>query len=37
MKTLVLTEIRKIEMTDRLVPQMKNANDVLIQVKTVGV
>ena len=37
MKTLVLTGIRKIEMTDRPVPPMKNANDVLIQVKTVGV
>lgn len=37
MKALVLTGIRKIEMTEKPVPQLKNANDVLIRIKTVGV
>lgn len=37
MKTLVLTGIRKMEVTDTPVPTVKNATDVLIQVKTVGV
>lgn len=37
MKTLVLTAIRKIELTDRVKPEIKNPDDVLIQVKSVGV
>lgn len=37
MKTLVLTGIRRIEMTDKPVPVLKNENDVLIRIKTVGV
>ena len=37
MKTLVLTGIRKIEMIDKPVPKLKNATDVLIRIKTVGV
>ena len=37
MKTLVLTGIRKIEMTDRPKPVLMNADDVLIRIKTVGV
>jgi L-iditol 2-dehydrogenase len=37
MKTLVLTGIRKMEMTDRPKPILKNADDVLIRIKTVGV
>jgi len=37
MKTLVLTGIRKIEMTDRPKPVLLNADDVLIRIKTVGV
>ncbi|HEX7585867.1 MAG TPA: alcohol dehydrogenase catalytic domain-containing protein [Prolixibacteraceae bacterium] len=37
MKTLVLTGIRKIEMIDRPQPELKNPDDVLIRIKTVGV
>jgi len=37
MKTLVLTGIRKMEMTERPKPLLKNADDVLIRIKTVGV
>jgi len=37
MKTLVLTGIRKIEMTERPLPELKNHNDVLIRIKSVGV
>jgi L-iditol 2-dehydrogenase len=37
MKTLVLTGIRKIEMTEKPAPQLKNSTDVLILIKTVGV
>jgi len=37
MKTLVLTGIGKMEMTDRPKPILKNADDVLIRIKTVGV
>ncbi|MBV5312070.1 MAG: alcohol dehydrogenase catalytic domain-containing protein [Prolixibacteraceae bacterium] len=37
MKTLVLTGIRKMEMTDHPKPILKNADDVLIRIKTVGV
>lgn len=37
MKTLVLTGIRKIEMTEKPTPQLQNATDVLIRIKTVGV
>ncbi len=37
MKTLVLTGIRQMEMTDKPCPVISNENDVLIQVKTVGV
>lgn len=37
MKTLVLTGIRKMEMTDRPKPILKNVDDVLIRIKTVGV
>jgi len=37
MKTLVLTGIRKIEMIDKPMPMLKNADDVLIRIKSVGV
>lgn len=37
MKTLVLTGIREIEMIDSLEPILKNPDDVLIRIKTVGV
>ena len=37
MKTLVLTGIRQIEMTERPMPILKNPDDVLIRIKTVGV
>jgi len=37
MKALVLTGIRKIEMIDKPVPALKNENDVLIKIKSVGV
>lgn len=37
MKTMVLTAIRKIEQVDRPKPVLKNAGDVLIRIKTVGV
>lgn len=37
MKTLVLTGIRKIEMIDRPQPELKNPDDVLIRIKSVGV
>lgn len=37
MRTMVLTGIRKIEMIDRSQPEIKNADDVLIKIKSVGV
>lgn len=37
MKTLVLAGIRKMEMTDTPLPALKNENDVLIRIKSVGV
>ena len=37
MNTLVLTNIRKIELIDRPQPKLKNPDDVLIRIKTVGV
>jgi len=37
MKTLVLTDIRKIELIQRPLPAMVNPDDVLIRIKTVGV
>ncbi len=37
MKTLVLTGIGKIELIDRPQPQIKNQDEVLIQIKSVGV
>ncbi|MBA4408050.1 MAG: alcohol dehydrogenase catalytic domain-containing protein [Bacteroidota bacterium] len=37
MKTLVLTGIRKFEMVKRPMPILKNPDDVLIRIKTVGV
>ncbi len=37
MKTLVLTDIRKIELIDRPQPILKNPDEVLIRIKTVGV
>ncbi len=37
MKTLVLNAIHKIEMIDRPQPQIKNPDEVLIQIKSVGV
>ncbi|HZL08728.1 MAG TPA: alcohol dehydrogenase catalytic domain-containing protein [Prolixibacteraceae bacterium] len=37
MKTLVLNGIRKIEMIDRPQPKLKNPDDVLIRIKSVGV
>lgn len=37
MRTMVLTGIRKIEMIDRIQPEIKNPDDVLIKIKSVGV
>ena len=37
MKALVLTGIRKIETIDKPVPKLRNENDVLIKIKSVGV
>lgn len=37
MKTLVLTGIRKMELIERTVPDIKRSDDVLIQIKSVGV
>lgn len=37
METVVLTGIRRMEMTEKPVPSLRNANDVLIRIKTVGV
>lgn len=37
MRTMVLTGLRKIEKTDRLVPTLTGSNDVLVKIKTVGV
>ncbi|MBW8332978.1 MAG: alcohol dehydrogenase catalytic domain-containing protein [Prolixibacteraceae bacterium] len=37
MRTMVLTGIRKIEMIDRPQPEIKNPDDVLIKIKSVGV
>ena len=37
MKALVLTGVRKIEMIDKPKPKLKNADDVLIRIKSVGV
>ena len=37
MKKLILTGIRKIEMIDSPQPELKNQDDVLIRIKTVGV
>ncbi len=37
MRTMVLTGIRKIEMIDRTQPEIKNPDDVLIKIKSVGV
>ena len=37
MKTMVLTGLNRIEITDKPVPEMKNPDDVLIRMKSVGV
>lgn len=37
MRTMVLTEIRKIEKVDRVQPEIVHPNDVLIRIKSVGV
>jgi L-iditol 2-dehydrogenase len=37
MKSMVLTGLNRIEIADKPVPELKNPDDVLIRMKTVGV